>query len=185
MKMVEKFFEGVLWNSRWLMLLPALISLVLAVGVLLVTTVDALSLVGAMLSYATQSDEARSGLYVQTISDVVAVVDGYLLAAIMIIFALGLYELFINKIDAAEGSDVASRLLLINSLDDLKNRLANVILVILIVKFFQQALGLKYTYPLDLLYLAIGIVLIAASLYLSGRAKPEKAAALKKPEITH
>jgi uncharacterized membrane protein YqhA len=174
LKPIEKFFEAVLWNSRWLMVVPVLISLVLAIGVLIVTTVDALSLVGDMIGYAGQNEETRSSLYVQTISEVVSVVDGYLLAAIMLIFSLGLYELFINKIDAAEGSEVASRLLLIRSLDDLKNRLANVIIVILIVKFFQQALGLKYTYPLDLLYLAIGVVLIAAALYLSGRAKPAK-----------
>lgn len=178
MKPIETFFETVLWNSRWLMVIPVFISLILAIGVLLVTTVDAVSLVGDMLGYAAQTEAARGALYVQTISDVVSIVDGYLLAAIMLIFALGLYELFINKINAAEGSDVASRLLLIRSLDDLKNRLANVILVILIVKFFQQALGLKYTYPLDLLYLALGVVLIAGALYLSGRAKPAK---LSKP----
>lgn len=179
MKTVEQVFEAILWNSRWLMVIPALISLILALGVLLVTTIDALSLIGHMLSYAAQTEEARNGLYIQTISEVVSVVDGYLLAAIMLIFALGLYELFINKIDAAEGSDVASRLLLISSLDDLKNRLANVILVILIVKFFQQALNLKYAYPADLLYLASGVVLIAAALYLSGRAKPAKAVSVK------
>jgi uncharacterized membrane protein YqhA len=177
LKPVERVFELILWNSRWVMVIPALISLVLAIGVLIVTTVDAVSLVGQMLGYAAQTNEVRSSLRTQTISEVVAVVDGYLLAAILLIFALGLYELFINKIDAAEGSDVASRLLLIRSLDDLKNRLANVILVILIVKFFQQALNLKYAYPIDLLYLALGLVLIAGALYLSGRAKPAKSPA--------
>src|SRR5262245_39450494 len=108
MKTVEQLFEAILWNSRWLMVIPALISLILALGVLLVTTIDAVSLIGHMLSYAAQTEEARNGLYIQTISEVVSVVDGYLLAAIMLIFALGLYELFINKIDAAEGSEVAS-----------------------------------------------------------------------------
>ncbi|MDQ2686429.1 MAG: YqhA family protein [Armatimonadota bacterium] len=34
-----------------------------------------------------------------------------LLTAIMLIFALGLYELFIGKIEAAENSEVAARLL--------------------------------------------------------------------------
>jgi uncharacterized membrane protein YqhA len=82
--------------------------------------------------------------------------------------------LFVGKIDQAEGSEFASRLLLIRSLDDLKDRLANMILLILIVKFFQQALNTKFSSALEVLYLSIGVVLIAAALYLSGRAKAGK-----------
>ncbi|MBZ0287266.1 MAG: YqhA family protein [Anaerolineae bacterium] len=163
-----------LWNSRWLIVVPVIISLILSISVLIVTTVDALDIVGQTLTYLGASEEARSSLFVQTISEVVAIVDGYLLATIMLIFALGLYELFVSKIQVAEGSEFAERLLLIRSLDDLKNRLANVILVILIVKFFQQALNQKYTTAADGLYLALGVVLIAGALYLSGRAKPAK-----------
>ena len=70
------------------------------------------------------------------VAHVVEVVDGYLLAAIMLIFALGLYELFVSRIEIAEGSEFAERLLLIRSLDDLKDRLAKVVLLILVVKFF-------------------------------------------------
>ncbi len=56
-------------------------------------------------------------------------VHGYLLFAMFVLFGLGLYELFVNKIDEAEGSDFARRLLLISSLDDLKDQLARVILI--------------------------------------------------------
>lgn len=157
------------------MIVPVIISLVVAAGVLLVTTVDAVGLLGSVLRYATLGSAERSTLYLEIISSVVAIVDGYLLGAILIIFALGLYELFIEKIDIAETSEVAGRLLLIRSLDDLKDRLANLILVILIVKFFQVALKMKYSEPLDLLYLAIGVVLIGGALYLTGKAKGSKA----------
>lgn len=176
MKSVESFFEALMWNSRMVVLLPVLLSLLLGFGLFIVTTVDALILTGDMLAYLDPglSSDARGEQRLQTISDVVAVVDGYLLAAIMLIFALGLYELFINRIDRAEGSEFAARLLLIRSLDDLKDRLANVILLILIVKFFQQALNLKYKDTNDLLLLAAGIILVAGALFLSGRAKPAK-----------
>ncbi|HEX2909006.1 MAG TPA: YqhA family protein [Phototrophicaceae bacterium] len=172
----ERFFETLLWSIRRIVVLPVLVSLLLSLGVFLVTTIDALVLAGNMLEYVNPALEepARNGLRLQTISQVVAVVDGYLLAAILLIFALGLYELFVSKINQAEGSEFAERLLLIQSLDDLKNRLANVILLILIVKFFQVALSQKYTSPLDLLYLAVGLILVAGALYLSGRAKPAK-----------
>jgi len=177
MNRLEKFLELLLWNSRLIVILPVLVALVLAVGIFVVTTVDAVILTGNMLSYLNPDlgEDARSIARLETISEVVAVVDGYLLASIMLIFSLGLYELFVNKIDRAEGSEFASRMLLIRSLDDLKDRLANVILLILIVKFFQQALSQKYESLTDLLILAIGILFVAAALYLSGRAKVSKA----------
>lgn len=174
MQKLEHAFETMLWNVRLVVVVPVIISMIVAIGVLLLTTLDAFYLMIEIFRYTTLDAPTRMTVRLETISEVVSIVDGYLLAAIMIIFSLGLYELFVNKIDAAEGSDLAGRLLLIRSLDDLKDRLANVILVILIVKFFQQALKMKYEVPLDLLYLSIGVVLIGATLYLSGKAKNGK-----------
>jgi uncharacterized membrane protein YqhA len=174
--MFERIIERILWNSRLVVLVPVLASIILAFGAFIVTTVDAVLLLWQMISYLDSSltESARDAMRLTVISDVVTVVDGYLLAAILLIFALGLYELFISKINEAEGSEFASRLLLIRSLDDLKDRLANVILLIIIVKFFQQALNLKYTSVADLLSLAVGIILIAGALFLSSRAKSGK-----------
>jgi uncharacterized membrane protein YqhA len=59
--------------------------------------------------------------------------------------------------------------LLIESVDDLKDRLAKVVLLVLIVEFLQYALGARYTSALDLLYLAVGIALIGLALYLSSK----------------
>lgn len=176
MNSFEKSFEAFLWNSRLIIGVIVIFSLVLVVGILMVTTLDVLHLVGHMLSYLNPAltDELRDKMRIETIIRVVGVIDGYLIAAILFIFALGIYELFINKIERAEGSEVASRLLLIRSLDDLKDRLANMILLIIIVKFFQQALNIKYTSPLDLMYLAVGVALIGGALFLSARAKTSK-----------
>jgi uncharacterized membrane protein YqhA len=60
---------------------------------------------------------------------------------------------------------------LINSLDDLKARLAKVILMILIVKFFEHAISLSFDTPVSLLYLAGGIALLGLALYLSHAAE--------------
>ena len=89
-----------------------------------------------------------------TIAHVVGILDGYLLATVLLIFALGLYELFVSKIDEAERSEMGSRVLFIKSLDDLKARLGKVVLMILIVKFFEHALGMHFDRPLDMLYFA-------------------------------
>jgi uncharacterized membrane protein YqhA len=53
----------------------------------------------------------------------VKIVDGYLLAAIRLIFALGLYELFISPIEVANNSELVSGILLIRNLDNLKDHL--------------------------------------------------------------
>ena len=94
-------------------------------------------------------------------------VDGYLLATVMLIFSLGIYELFISDIDQAHGSKASSKILVIDSLDDLKSRLAKVILMIMIVTLFEQAINMHMTGPLDLLYLGGSIALIALALYWS------------------
>ncbi|MBI2313300.1 MAG: YqhA family protein [Betaproteobacteria bacterium] len=97
----------------------------------------------------------------------VEVVDGYLLATVMLIFSLGLYELFVSDIDAARNSKAPSRILVIESLDDLKNRLAKWILMILIVKLFEHALRIGLSGPLELRYLGGSIALAELALYLS------------------
>jgi len=113
--------------------------------------------------------EDRSALYTNAVANIASVIDGYLFATIMLIFAMGLYELFISKIEIAEDNELAQRILLIRSIDDLKDRLAKVIFLVLIVKFFEYALHGSYTTPLALLQLAAGILLIAAALWLTSR----------------
>jgi uncharacterized membrane protein YqhA len=98
---------------------------------------------------------------------VLQMVEGYLLAAILIIFAFGLYELFIAKIDVAGASENAPRTLIIQSVDDLKERLGRVVLLALVIEFFQQSLRVDYGRPIDLLYMALGILLVGGALYLS------------------
>jgi uncharacterized membrane protein YqhA len=101
----------------------------------------------------------------------VEVVDGYLLATVMLIFSLGLYELFISDIDQAHGSRASSKILVISNLDDLKGRLAKVILMIMIVTLFEEALNMKLETPIDLIYLGGSITLIALALYFSHAAE--------------
>ncbi len=168
-KTVERVFERVLWESRLLVVLAVITSLLVSLGVLFVTTVDVWYLLREAAQFANTNlpDEVRSPLRTNVIGSVVIVLDGYLLAVALLIFALGLYELFINKIEVAEGSMFAERLLLMRSFDDLKDRLAKIVILMLVVKFFEYALQMKYASPLDLLYLAVGILLIGAALWLT------------------
>jgi len=171
---MQRKLEWLLWNSRMIMVIPVITALILAVALFMVTSFQAINLLGTIVSYVFTPSGDRSALYIQIITGIVSVIDGFLISAVLFIFSLGIYELFISRIDAAETSEVGVRLLVIRTLDDLKDRLANVILIILIVKFFQQALSISYRSIEDVFMLAVAIVLIAGTLYLSGRANPMK-----------
>ena len=102
------------------------------------------------------------------VAQFVASIDGYLFAMILIIFSMGIYELFINKIDpVSRRLDKRPSWLQINSIDELKMSLGKVILMILIVSFFEHSLSLKYESIMDLLLLGVGILLISAALFLT------------------
>ena len=167
---VERYFESALWNSRFIVVLAVVASLIMAIGVFYLTAIDVFYTISHLSHYHELADPERAVLKAQTVAHVVASVDGFLLGTVMLIFSLGLYELFISPIDAAEGKNSASKILMINSLDDLKDKLAKVILMILIVMFFEQAIFLKPTGPLELLYYALAIMLVAGALYLSQKA---------------
>jgi len=169
MKKLEHAFEGFLWNSRYIVLAAVLASLGAGIAMFYIATVDAFYMLAHLIEYASPglAAEARGELRSTTVTHVVEIVDGYLLATVLLIFALGLYELFISKIDLAENAETSSNVLTITSLDDLKGRLAKVILMILIVKYFEHAVKMTFETPLDLLYLAGGITLIGLAIYLS------------------
>lgn len=117
------------------------------------------------------AEEARTQLRQETIAHIVSVVDGYLLATFMLIFALGLYELFVGDIEEARSQKTSSRILVIESLDDLKQRLAKLVIMILIVTLFERTLTMDIKQPLDLLYMALSIALIGLALYFTHKAE--------------
>ena len=166
---LKRVFESVLWESRLLMLVAVVLSALMTLGVFFLTAVDVVQLVHSLASYADLSlaTEARDDLRAKIITLVVKTIDTFLIAAILLIFAFGLYELFINELDAARKSEAARKLLQTHTLDDLKSRIAGLLLLILVIEFFQQALRFSYTSSLDILYLAAGILLISAAFYLS------------------
>ena len=173
LKLIELLFEKTLWSGRFVVVIAVVASMAAATAIFFMATVDVIYLVGHMLNYADPAltTDVRKAIHDETITHVVEVVDGYLLATFMLIFALGMYELFVSDIDEARGSKTSSKILVIESLDDLKARLAKVILMILIVTLFEEALKMKLTSTLDLLYLGGGIALIGLALYLTHKSE--------------
>lgn len=169
MKFIKLWFERLLWNSRFVVVVAVIASIVAGFALFYLATVDVVYLVKHLVPYASGSltEEARALLRASTVTHIVEVVDGYLLALVMLIFGLGMYELFVSDIDEARASKTSSRILVIESLDDLKSRLAKVILMILIVRLFEHAVKMDVKFILDLLYFSGAIALVGLALYLT------------------
>jgi uncharacterized membrane protein YqhA len=167
--MIERMFENALWSSRFVVVIAVIASLATAFAMFYMASVDAFFLVTHLGDYLSSDliGEARKEFRAETVTHVVEVIDGYLLATVLLMFSLGLYELFISKIERAESSEASSTVLAINSLDDLKTRLGRVVIMILIVNFFEHAIKMEFHGPLDLLALAGAIALIGLTLYLT------------------
>ena len=173
MSFIKRWFERLLWNSRFVVLVAVVASIVAGFALFYLATVDVVYLVKHLAPYASSalSDGARAALRASTVTHIVEVVDGYLLALVMLIFGLGMYELFVSDIELAQSSKASNRILVIESLDDLKNRLAKVIIMILIVRLFEHAVTLEVRTTLDLLYFGATVAFIGLALFLSHRAE--------------
>jgi len=165
LKMLERFFESLLWNSRFIVLLAVISSLIGSFLLFLLATFDMSGLMKAFIEHIIFGHE-HANFHVDAVGHIIQAVDDYLLATVLLIFALGLYELFISKIDIAHEQG-ARNILIINTLDDLKDRLGKVILMILVVVFFKNVLHVTFDNPLNILYMGGGIMLVALALYLT------------------
>jgi len=166
---IERYFEKLLWSSRHMVLAAVIASLLLSLLLFVITAVDVFGLLSHASDYFVASIEDRKVLKIEMVAHTVGAIDGFLLATILLIFSLGLYELFISDIDEAKKSGQSAKVLVINSLDDLKSKLAKVILMILVVTFFEVSLSMSFTSALDLVYFSLGILMVSLALYFGSK----------------
>jgi uncharacterized membrane protein YqhA len=163
MGMIEKIFEGALWNGRLFILLAVVFSMLGAIVLFIVGSVDIYGVVVKTFSVFI-NHEHPDDFHEMVVGGIIGAVDLYLMAVVMLIFSFGLYELFISEIEAAKGHG-ASKVLEIHSLDELKDKLAKVIVMVLVVSFFQRVLHTEYNGAQEMLYFAASILALAVALY--------------------
>jgi uncharacterized membrane protein YqhA len=115
MGFLEKYFEKMLWGSRFMVLSAVISSLSLSLVLFVVTAIDVGSLMLHLGDYLSVTIEARRTLKIEMMAHTVGAIDGFLLATILLIFSLGLYELFISDIDIAQDSKRSSKVLVIHT----------------------------------------------------------------------
>ncbi|KAL5550046.1 hypothetical protein UlMin_000222 [Ulmus minor] len=169
---VEETIEKVVYRSRFLTLLGVL-------G----------SLVGSILcfikgcSYVVQSFVEYFINHSKVILLLVEAIDVYLLGTVMLVFGMGLYELFVSNLGPANSTSEGEatnrsnlfglftlkerpKWLDIKTVNELKTKVGHVIVMLLLIGFFEKSKKAAIQSPLDLLCFATSVLLCSGCLFL-------------------
>jgi len=166
---MERIFESGLWASRFMVLLAVVFGLIGAIILFAVASVDIFSTAKFVLTtYMTHAHPAN--FHEDVVGGIIGAVDLYLIGVVMLLFSFGLYELFISEIDAAKDEEgQQNKILAIHSLDQLKDKISKVIVMVLVVGFFQKVGHTQYNGALDMFYFALSITAVAVGLFFLGK----------------
>ncbi|KAJ4848409.1 hypothetical protein Tsubulata_032780 [Turnera subulata] len=121
----------------------------------------------------------------------VEAIDVYLLGTVMLVFGMGLYELFVSNLDIAklssgkmvpQGSNFFGlftlkerpRWLEIKTVNELKTKLGHVIVMLLLIGFFEKSKTAVILSPLDLLCFSASVLLCSGCLFLLSKLSEDK-----------
>ena len=159
---IETLFEKMLWNTRYIVILAVIFSVIGSISLFVLGSFEILETLYKQLPklMTGQIKDHSEMLY-----KLITAVDLYLIGVVLLIFGFGIYELFISKIDIAR-EDEAVTILEIENLEELKNKIIKVIIMVLIVSFFERILkNQNFTNPEDMLYFAISIFALSLGVY--------------------
>ena len=161
--MFEKFFEKTLMKCRIVTVLPVIFGLFGAFVLFFIASYDIIKVIIHTFDYFILPNSTID-LHEDIVGQIIGAVDLYLMALVLFIFSFGIYELFISEIEELK-QHKQSKVLEVHSLDELKDKLAKVIIMVLVVNFFQRVLQMKLNGMLDMSYLAGSILALCLGLY--------------------
>ncbi len=142
--MIKKILE----NSRFVVFIAVAGSLIASLTLLVFGIYE----IGAILVKIPQGAADLKTVVLKFIE----IIDGFLLATVFLIIAVGLYELFIDStLDLPEWLDI-------KTLDDLKAKLIGVVIIVLAVIFLGNTA--RWSGGTEILYLGGGIAAVIAAL---------------------
>ncbi len=163
---MENKFEKFLWNFRYITVLAVILSILSAFTLIVIGSWD---IIEAVIFYNPLFDASISSNN-ELLFKLISAIDLFLIGIVLLIFGFGIYELFVSEIDFANSKFTESTLK-IRDLDQLKNKIIKVIIIVLIVKFFEKVLKFSenFTTPMDILYFGLSILSICVGYYLINR----------------
>ena len=129
MSILKNKFEKALWSTRFIVIVAVILSIISSITLFLLGGWDIIQATFFNNPLFNKNILNNNELLFQIISSI----DLFLIGIVLLIFGFGVYELFINEIKFAKGK-FAESTLKINNLDQLKNKIIKVIIIVLIVK---------------------------------------------------
>ena len=160
---IENLFERAMWGTRFFVLFAVVFSVLGGILLFVVGSVDIFGVISHVFTTYISGAHPET-FHEDIVGGLIGAVDLYLMAVVLFIFGFGLYELFISEVEVAKKEGV-SKILEVHSLDELKDKLGKVIVMVLIVNFFQRVLYTSYNGAVDLIYFAGSILALALALY--------------------
>ncbi|MEO2154686.1 MAG: YqhA family protein [Nanoarchaeota archaeon] len=160
--LIERIFEKSLWASRFLVIIAVISTLISSFFLFILGSYGVIKALYYFLHITSNYSESKIKLITYLISSV----DIFLIAMVLLIFSIGVYELFISKIEELEKDERSSKVLKVHSLDELKEKIAKVIIMVLLVVFFKSAMEINYGNIKDLTIFSITILVISLAYYL-------------------
>ena len=161
-KWLDKYFEVPFFMFRYFTMVPVLFSFV---GALVMFYIGAKKTIKAITGILHDSHSATLGMDSQVL--LIHAVDAFLMGLVLMIFSFGIYELFVSKLDPAARRGVRPNWMKFKDLGGLKTALAEVVLIILVITFFQiviQNLDILIKEAWSFLVIPIGIIFIAVGI---------------------
>lgn len=153
-KWLDNNVEIVMIKARYLTMIPVIFSYI---GAIIMFTVGTVRTYDALITLL-------DNRWRDTQVNLILSVDAYLMGLVLMIFSYGIYDLFISSLDAGGSTPkIRPRWMQFNDIGGLKIILAEVILIIMMIEFFQLALGEMEHFKTfeEILIIPIGMVLIA------------------------
>ncbi len=162
----ESRFEQLLWRFRLVTILPVVMSLLGSVSCFILGTQDEIQALNKLINGHLNSENS-----ILLLGKVVGGIDYYVIGIALLIFGYGVYELIISDIDPRlqDLSQERRNILSITSLEGLKQKLTNVIIVALIVTAFKLMISFQVQSISELLQFCGCVLMLAFSALLVGK----------------
>ena len=150
---LEHIVETSLWTVRFLAIIPVVFGIISVLFLFILGSLEIVMVLGEYKNIFI-GDKLSEDTVTKIMSGVIGGIDLYLIGIVLMIFSFGIYELFISKIDVARETDEL-QILEVRSLDQLKDKILKLIVVVLVVSFFKRVMAMNVTSVTELLYLGL------------------------------
>jgi len=163
-RVIQRFF----WETRLFSIFAVFAGLVAAISMVFIGIFDVLACVDRVFDMWGKLENFEL-LKFTAINHLFNALISFLIATAFFIFSLGIYQLFISKFHFVENNKDFAKGLIIVDFDQFKSKLAKIFITVLVILFSQLAINFQYNRMIDLFFLALGIFLVAGSVFFTQR----------------